>query len=95
MRFAAGALLIMIAGLYPFYAMLRLNKQLTMPDGPGTSELAARLMLYLSLPFALALIGTGLIIRQLAVSPVFQAAVISLLFLSATSFILSEWFKRR
>ncbi len=77
-RVLLGITLIVLGGMYPMWAVYRLNRRLGRPDGPTLGELVWWLVFTLSFPFALALSGVGLIATQLAASPVFWAVVLGL-----------------
>jgi len=94
-RIGMGIVLIVVAGLYPFAAMLRLNKRLGRPDGPDRRELAALMVMHTALPFALALIGMGIMVRQLYIAPAFRIAVLILLLLAAAGAGLGQRWKKR
>ncbi|NPA91979.1 MAG: hypothetical protein GXO55_11150 [Chloroflexi bacterium] len=74
-RVVLGIVLIAVAGMYPLWAMYRLNKRLGRPDGPSSRQLAVWLAFTLSFPFALALTGAALVAPALAQSPLYRAVV--------------------
>lgn len=85
LRITGGILLIVVGGMYPLWAMYRLNRRLGRPDGPTTAELAWTLAFILALPFAIALSGAALIAPVLASSSVYRAVLVSLWGISAVA----------
>ena len=75
-RVLLGIVIIAVAGLYPLWAVFRLNRQLSRPSGPGIFSLIWWLMFTLSFPFALALLGAYVVAPPLGKSPVFWASVV-------------------
>ncbi len=67
--------MIALAGLYPLWAVFRLNRRLSRPDGPDTWTLVWWLVFTLSFPFALALFGAFVVAPRLGQSPVFWLSV--------------------
>ncbi len=94
-RIGIGIVFIIIAGFYPFAAMLRLNKRLGRPDGPGRNELIALMVMHSALPFALALIGMGVMIHRLYIAPAYRISVLFLLLLAAAGGGLSRRWKKQ
>ncbi len=86
-----GLVLIVGAGLYPLWAVSRLNRRLGRPNGPSPLGLALWLAFTLSFPFALALTGTALIAAPLAHSLIYRAVVGGLWSTSVLVGILRLW----
>ncbi len=82
LRVLLGAGVIAVAGLYPLWAVFRLNRRLSRPDGPDTWTLVWWLVFTLSFPFALALVGAGIVAPRLGTSPVFWASIVGFAFMA-------------
>ncbi len=78
MKVLAGIVLIVVGGLYPLFAVYRMNKRLGRDDAPTGMRFILWLIFTLTLPLAMALLGTALVIPPLAASGVFQGVVVGL-----------------
>jgi len=93
-RALVGVALIVVGGLYPTWAMRRLNRRLGHADAPRGAHLAWILVFTLTFSFALALTGAALLARGLGASPAFRGVLVGLWIITLVAGVI-DWRKWR